>query len=312
MQAIKTARPATNSRRSGGRIGSNARGASLPEVRLERTTTGARLARLSEPPPTTTVGGWWVRDGAADESFAPTWTLALPEGPARQNSLLTLTTRLAQEDPAAALDVVFEITDEADQQLATHDIALAWSRLDPQQAFARAADLPPIPLRTELLGNLVNYYAQIAPQEAIALADKLPAGQVPVSALASAVLSWSDIDPNAAAAWSGKLPPGDLRSEALSNVVSNWARLDPVEASKWLDTLPPDAARERAAAVFAGTAVARRPSDAARWAASVNQPELRRETIETVARAWLRTDRLAAVSWLRSIGARDLIPVPML
>ncbi len=52
---------------AGGRIGSNARGASLPEVRLERTTTGARLARLSEPPPTTTVGGWWVRDGAADQ-----------------------------------------------------------------------------------------------------------------------------------------------------------------------------------------------------------------------------------------------------
>jgi hypothetical protein len=61
---------------------------------------------------------------------------------------------------------------------------------------------------------------------------------------------------------------------------------------------------------YVRSAVSQRPADAARWAASINQPELRQEAIRSVADSWIRSDRLAAVSWLRSIGARDLLPVP--
>ena len=77
-----------------------------------------------------------------------------------------------------------------------------------------------------------------------------------------------------------------------------------------MNQLPADGAREQAAMAYVQAAVDQRPAHAARWAASINQPALRREAIQTVASSWLRTDRLAAVSWLRAIGARDLLPVP--
>ena len=51
----------------------------------------------------------------------------------------------------------------------------------------------------------------------------------------------------------------------------------------------------------------RQPETAARWVESIHDPDLKRGSMEDVARQWAGKDRAAAAQWLRTMGADDLI-----
>ena len=131
---------------------------------------------------------------------------------------------------------------------------------------------------------------------------------VEYSAIGNVVSQWSIIDPAAAASWVSQFSPGELRDVAMRDVVGSWSRIDPANAGRWLASLPADASRDAAYLTYAEEVAQRRPDIAARSVESIGNLAERMKAIQSVASQWLKVDRPAALAWLRSVGARDLIP----
>jgi len=76
------------------------------------------------------VGNWASRDTAS----AAAWLDRQPTGPSKDAALRTLSRKIAQEDPEAALTWTRGISDEKDRLRQTESIARDWIRQDPNSA----------------------------------------------------------------------------------------------------------------------------------------------------------------------------------
>jgi len=105
-------------------------------------------------------------------------------------------------------------------------------------------------------------------------------------------------DADAAYEWirESSLPPERV-GESLSRAVGNWAREDFNAAGTWLGAQESSPERDRAMKAFARTVVDIDPAAAAIWANVIEDPTIRRDTLDSILSVWDMTDSEAVDAW---------------
>ncbi len=160
-------------------------------------------------------------------------------------------------------------------------------------------------LRSDLLGELVDVWADSAPEDAAAYVASL--GDEATSQQKTALArSWSRIDPAAAAAWLDSLDPSDPSvSRAARDVVREWARYDLSASAEWLNSRPASPELDRAVASYTYHAVQEDPASAMAWAESVDSDRMKGYLQMRVAGAWREDDPTAFQSYLDNSELSD-------
>ena len=71
-----------------------------------------------------------------------------------------------------------------------------------------------------------------------------------------------------------------------------------MKAAQWLETIPAGSGRDAAVSTFANKVVDTDPAGAAAWAATIADNSIRNNSLERIARHWMRVDETAASSWI--------------
>jgi ABC-type proline/glycine betaine transport system substrate-binding protein len=101
--------------------------------------------------------------------------------------------------------------------------------------------------------------------------------------------------------WAEELPEAS-QAAAMRTSMEQWTRDDPTAAVKHLKTMPESTARDAAVSSFAQTLDREEPALAAEWAGSISDEKTRTDTMESVARSWLRSNAEEAKEWLPQSG----------
>ncbi len=193
-----------------------------------------------------------------------------------------------------------------------------WAGGEPPAAIAFVGGLPDTPWRHLASVAVLRSWLYTRPDQAVAGIKTLPAGALKNEAVNLAPPALAAQSPEAAFALLESLARS-RRSSGYAAICGVWASAYPVSAAAYalglapafFAAMPPGEAQGNIIAAFAAYAEAvaqQKPSLAADCIPSIADPRQRQNAIEAVAGHWLRTNRAAAISWLRSVGARDLIP----
>ena len=79
-----------------------------------------------------------------------------------------------------------------------------------------------------------------------------------------------------------------------------WVDSDPYNASVWLQQQPAGASRDAAVSSFAQQVATSDPEGAAKWAETIGDTKMRQSEMERVANQWMRSNNVAAMSWIRN------------
>jgi hypothetical protein len=106
-------------------------------------------------------------------------------------------------------------------------------------------------------------------------------------------------------AWAKTAANPVTRESALAAVVREGAHADLATLGEWLAVRADDASLTPAFAAYALQVVRKSPSAAVTWALSLDQPELRQSTLNTVAAEWNSANPRAAREWAQRTGLVD-------
>jgi hypothetical protein len=84
--------------------------------------------------------------------------------------------------------------------------------------------------------------------------------------------------------------------------MERWAKKDPVAAGEYLTDMPQSATRDNAVSSYACEVDGSDPQIAAEWAGSIQNEEMRIDTLNAVARSWVRSEPEEARAWLPNSG----------
>jgi hypothetical protein len=84
--------------------------------------------------------------------------------------------------------------------------------------------------------------------------------------------------------------------------MERWTREDPVAAGNFLQDMAPSNSRDAAVKSYANELDGSDPQMAAEWAGSIADDQMRSETLNGVARSWIRRDPEGARAWLPGSG----------
>lgn len=231
---------------------------------------------------------------------------------------------LASSDPDAATDFVLEL-DQAQRSAAENSSAEEGERQWWDRGRAYAFD--------RQLDTIATAQIERGMSNATAWAEQLPEGTIKASAFDRVADQFAREDPAAAAEWVkrhadqsyaeravrevaeelGRENPeaavrwvADLpevtQSRAINQSMERWTREDPVSAGNFLREMEPSASRDAAVRSYANELDGSDPQMAAEWAGSIANDEIRSETLNGVARSWIRRDPEEARAWLPSSG----------
>ncbi len=231
---------------------------------------------------------------------------------------------LASSDPDAATDFVLEL-DQAQRSAAASSSAEEGERQWWDRGRAYAFD--------RQLDTIATAQIERGMPNATAWAEQLPEGTIKASAFDRVADQFAREDPAAAAEWVkrhadqsyaeravrevaeelGRENPeaavrwvADLpevtQSRAINQSMERWTREDPVSAGNFLRDMEPSASRDAAVRSYANELDGSDPQMAAEWAGSIANDEIRSETLNGVARSWIRRDPEEARAWLPSSG----------
>lgn len=231
---------------------------------------------------------------------------------------------LANSDPDAATDFVLEL-DQAQRSAAENSSAEEGERQWWDRGRAYAFD--------RQLDTIATAQIERGMSNATAWAEQLPEGTIKASAFDRVADQFAREDPAAAAEWVkrhadqsyaeravrevaeelGRENPeaavrwvADLpevtQSRAINQSMERWTREDPVSAGNFLREMEPSASRDAAVRSYANELDGSDPQMAAEWAGSIANDEIRSETLNGVARSWIRRDPEEARAWLPSSG----------
>jgi hypothetical protein len=106
-------------------------------------------------------------------------------------------------------------------------------------------------------------------------------------------------------AWAKTAANPVTRESALAAVVREGAHADLATLGEWLAVRTDDASLTPAFSAYAQQVVRKNPSAAVTWALSLDQPELRQSTLNTVAAEWNSSNPRAAREWAQRTGLVD-------
>ena len=151
---------------------------------------------------------------ATDPAAATLWADRLTNPAKRQEALQAICFKIAERDPAAAIDMV-EIYGLGNEPGVVENLIAQWSARDADGALAWIGHQPPGDERDALTKRVAFALSSSQPVEAARLIEEsMGTGPLQTEAVASLVHQWSQRDPAAAREWVERLPPGPLRDRA--------------------------------------------------------------------------------------------------
>jgi len=211
----------------------------------------------------------------------------LPEGDHQRDLTRELLTKLFENDPPSAAELVAALHEPLNMQMAAA-LASLWGEKDPQSAAEWATNLPPSPARTHALLSLCGDWAAVDPQNAANFVMNSPAAEFPIG---GSLTSTGAFPSNALAI--------DVRSQMLFIIGSRWAVQNSGEAIKSLSQSIDGSDRDSLIAGIASTLAESSPSDAATLVASITPGRQQNDAALTVLLEWGRSDPEAAANWLK-------------
>jgi hypothetical protein len=170
------------------------------------------------------------------------------------------------------------------------DAALRWVEALPDEAPRR--------FKLQAYRRVASAVADIDPQRAAHWAEKQLAGDFGDGVPRRVGVSWSAQDGEAAMTWLASLPAVDHLPLAVNWTYREWLRHDREGALRWLREAEPNPTFEPAISLYALTTALDDLQTSLEWAQRLQDEELRHQTLEKLARAWLANDPEAARAWI--------------
>ncbi|MGZ0708578.1 hypothetical protein ACWPKO_09585 [Coraliomargarita sp. W4R53] len=155
-----------------------------------------------------------------------------------------IATRWAQVDPQGMLAYAKQDSGMMSYGLYS-TLFSAWSKQDPQAAYAAALELDSQRSQQAAIQAVVNSIAETEPQRAIEMAKEYYGNEISGRGrwlYQSIYRNWAQRDGAAARQSALNLEEGIAKTSALSGAMQEWMSEDPVAALAWLDSLPMDSA----------------------------------------------------------------------
>jgi len=159
-------------------------------------------------------------------------------------------------------------------------------------------------LKSGAMRRIAESYGRENLEEAVAWVGQYGDQEYARSAVTQIAERWAESDPQAVIDWAGKLPE-DTQKGVFGEALSEWTQKDAVAASEYLATMDASPVKDSAVQGFATRLAGQDPESAATWAATIQDPELRSETVARVARDWIRKDSAAVEAWLPTSGLSE-------
>lgn len=260
--------------------------------------------------------------------------LALPDGPARRDQLMSLGQAWARMAPEQAWEYASRLADPAARGVFQHAVVAAWAAGQPERAFGRVADLPAEWQRDDLLRLVTREIARRDPRLAIELLTTVEV--VDRGSFHSLIVDeWARYDPSGAAEWietqerrsQGRLAyqiapafvaqqPSEALAWALrisrspgknlwSHMLGLMAAENPYEALRLAQAAENPRQRNQALAAVLGTIALRDPALATSHFARLPPGQLRGETAGRIAAQIAETAPAAALDWVVSLDDQD-------
>jgi len=217
--------------------------------------------------------------------------------------------------PQTALQIVRELIAENPETGAAFGTALIGA-LSGSGKFAAAIQLAndaPADARAGWLQNIFTRWGASRPMEGLQTLDTLEPS-VRDAAFAALTEGWAAGDPSGLAAHAMSLPTGPRRELALNTALANWSLQDPAAMGEWLNAIPASTELDRAVAqlITRTDSVNRSPEVAMTWIETIDDPDLRRQSLRHVMRQWIESDATAAwefcerAAWINDADREDL------
>ena len=164
-------------------------------------------------------------------------------------------------DFSAAIQFVTGADSEVNRSIWAAEAYSSWAALQPEQAAEAAAALTDPVARNEALHGIIG--------------------------------GWAQADPAALTQFLAELPPGGERGSMIGQALQSWARLDPEAVADWINNRDASPDYDEGVAAVAGASFVK-ADVALGWAESINDDQLRSETIADVLHNWIIEDLPAA------------------
>ena len=165
-------------------------------------------------------------------------------------------------------------------------------------AFDDIAAMPETRNRSELIERVADELGETDPAAAALRLSSIEDPSVLNAAVPELAQEWAQQDPLAAVEFVSKYQENtQLYARAMAEVIEEWAERDPYEAGLYLNEQPASPELDRSVAEYSREAARVDPVGAMSFAVSVNDPELRADTVRRVARDWKRASPEAYAEW---------------
>jgi hypothetical protein len=261
--------------------------------------------------------------------------LALPRSGDRSSAIMSMSTKLEQDDPAAAAAWVDQLPPGSAQTAARDNIVGRWAFNDAPAAAAYVLSQSQLPITQErsMVQGVAVSWAQSDPRSACEWARKLQPeaaklglqmalnswgrtdardatdflatlstdAKTKAQLAESLTQAWTLNDPQGALAWATQLPPGPMRDRAITGVVNQWGVLDPARAAGYIQSLPPGIQRRNALSQMADAWSRDDPASAVKWAQALTDDSEKSDLLSSITRTWAGSDPVAASNWLAQL-----------
>jgi len=232
---------------------------------------------------------------ASDPSAAVAWAREHPTDGSVNLYLNTALASIARTDPAAALRVIGETKDVADQRNSI-GVLLAIMGGQPDVMDGLLAACPEGPQRGMILGRAASLMANTDPAAAYAILRDNPEA-VESSYPTLLFAGWAERDLSSLTTELGQMAPGELRGQALGAAASSMAATKPREALALLQQYPEGQNDEAIGGVLT-SAMSSDPAYAMDQIQLLSSQPLRDQAYESQLRVWLITHPEAAHAWI--------------
>lgn len=150
--------------------------------------------------------------------------------------------------------------------------------VDPAQAIEWAGGLEEAQERAEAFGRIAVVVSARNPEQAAKLAmEEVPEGIVRDRAVVQIVQRWAQGEPGSAAAWIATLPSGAARTAGVQSVVIAWSQSDPAGLATWIEGRTDKVARMEYVLSFASAIKGESEDARAQKLAAFHDVEIRKQ-----------------------------------
>ncbi|HUF60808.1 MAG TPA: hypothetical protein VMN36_01925 [Verrucomicrobiales bacterium] len=208
----------------------------------------------------------------------------------------------AAADPAAAADLIGQMTNSLARRWAMDGVAEVWAAADPQEALDYANTLAGSS-REELSGAVMKHWAKQDLARAIDYASSQNDPAVLSGLSAPLVAEWAKSDPAAALAWSQEHLPAPARVRAVGSLVSAVASDDLGTGADLVASLPPGGAKNQAIIALTDAWVKQPALDVnalGAWLAGLDDDAARIRALDSAQWGWIRENPDSAKAFVAS------------